>query len=140
MIKRKTKNTHFIKVLAIISMLGIGALILTSACLITSVTAERLNHRVTAINLAREKVEKIRAMPGDKVLSQVGSENVIIDTGSAVKGTEIIGQRATAVSDLSGNSKQYRVTVCVSWVERRHGKLLEERIVTLISNKAGRNG
>lgn len=135
---KKIKNTRgvtFTEVIVSLLLLGITIGAVIGAFVMGSMSTARVKHRITAINLAREKIEIVRAVDFAGIPAQAGTENITIDAGSASSGDELTGQRTTAVLDVSGSAKEYKITVSVSWTENAASNTLQERIITLISDQ-----
>ena len=120
------RGVTFIEVVISLLLLGVVAGSIIGVFVISKASAIRAKHRACAINLAREKIEMIKAVDYSEVSAQAGVEAVAID----MEATGTTGQRTTVVSDVYGNSMEYKVTSTVTWIESAS---FEEKVITLIS-------
>lgn len=128
----KNKGITLVETIVSILLLTISIGAMLGAFLIGKISVARAKHRISAINLARDKIEAIKGLSYAQIPSQAGSESVTIDQGTPLSGDELAGQRATTVSDAHGDSRQYKIATTVTWAEKGATNL-QETIVTLIS-------
>lgn len=127
-IKKSIRGVTFIEVVISLLLLSITIGAMLGAFLIGRVSAARAKHRIVAINLCRDKIESVKALPYDQIGDQAGSEpNLGIDTN-------LTGARTTTVVGWGAEPAKIEIiTTTVAWTE---GNIqLEEKIATLISQR-----
>lgn len=125
------RGITFVEIVISLLLLGIAIGAVVGAFVVSKASATRAKHRVSAINLARAKLETIKGLTYSQIPDQAIVENVVIDQGLPSPGDELSGQRTTTILDVYGNKAIYRVTTKITWTE--FGNILEEMVITLIS-------
>jgi prepilin-type N-terminal cleavage/methylation domain-containing protein len=130
-IKCRQRGVTLVEVVISLLLLSIATGALIGAFVISKLSATRARHRISAINLVREKIETIKGVLYDQIPAQAGNPEIIIDQGSADSGDELRGHLITDVLDIYGNGSAYKITTTVVWMELSSS--LQEKVITLIS-------